>query len=131
MSVVLDTNTVISAFFWQGAPRRVLNLARDEKIQIVTSPILLAELEDVLSRPKFATRLMRANTHVDFLVTGYAALATTIMVKAIAPVIEQDTDDDHVLACAVAAHANWIVSGDYHLLQLQQYQGIKIGLSRN
>jgi predicted nucleic acid-binding protein len=42
-------------------------------------------------------------------------------------VIPEDADDDHVLACAVVAKANLIVSGDRHLLALgETYQGIRI-----
>jgi predicted nucleic acid-binding protein len=47
-----------------------------------------------------------------------------------APVIERDPDDDHVLACAVCAKAQLIVSGDSHLLDLRVYQGIPSALPR-
>ena len=50
MRVVVDTNTIVSGLFWHGAPRRVLDAARTGRIQLFTSPVLLAELEDVLSR---------------------------------------------------------------------------------
>ena len=45
---------------------------------------------------------------------------------AITPTILDDPDDDHVLACAIAAQADFIVSGDRHLLDLKEYQGILI-----
>ncbi len=62
MKVVLDTNTVISGLFWKGAPRQILDLARSGYISLFTSPELLAELEDVLARKKFAARLSAAQT---------------------------------------------------------------------
>ncbi len=124
--VVADTNTVVSGLLWQSTPRQVLDAARTSTIQLFTSAILLAELEDVLSRPKFAQRLALAGTTAHELVLGYAALAAVVEPVAIEPIIAADPDDDAVVACAVAAQANIIVSGDSHLLDLQQYHDIAI-----
>jgi putative PIN family toxin of toxin-antitoxin system len=126
MNVVLDTNTVISGLFWKGAPRQVLDLARSGSITLFTSPELLAELADVIGRKKFAQRMVQAQVTVDELVFGYAALARTIHPAKIKPVILADPDDDKVLACAIAAKATLIVSGDGHLLDLKGYKTIKI-----
>jgi predicted nucleic acid-binding protein len=60
------------------------------------------------------------------LVLGYAALATIVEPAAIDPVVLDDPDDDDVLACAIAIGAEVIVSGDGHLLDLEEYQGIPI-----
>jgi predicted nucleic acid-binding protein len=57
---------------------------------------------------------------------GYAALAAVIEPAEIEPVVLDDPDDDAVIACAVAAHSEVIVSGDSHLLDLKQYRGIRI-----
>jgi uncharacterized protein len=126
MKVVLDTNTVISGLFWKGAPRQVLDLARNGVITLFTSPELLAELADVLGREKFSQRLEQALVTVNDLVYGYAALARVIRPQKIQPVILADPDDDQVLACALAAQAEAITSGDSHLLGLELYEGIKI-----
>ncbi len=88
--------------------------------------MLLGELQDVLSRPKFADWLVQAGVTADELVLGYAALAVVVAPAAIELVVADDPDDDAVLACAVAAAANAIVSGDPHLLALGQYAGIPI-----
>jgi uncharacterized protein len=61
---VPDTNIVVSGLLWRGNPRRVLDAARDRIIELYTSPVLLEELEDVLSREKFAERLAAANVTV-------------------------------------------------------------------
>jgi uncharacterized protein len=126
MNLVLDTNTVISGLLWRGAPRQIFDLARSGSISLFTCPELLAELEDVLGRKKFMARLNMAQVTVDELVYGYAALATTIRVEKIVPVIKADPDDDIVLACAVAAKAEIIASGDGHLLDLKEYKGTRI-----
>lgn len=126
MNIVLDTNTVVSGIFWKGAPRQVLDLARSGKFTLFTSPDLLAELAGVLGRQKFSERLALANASVEEIVFGYAALAKTIRPNKIQPVIAADPDDDKVLACARAASAEVIVSGDSHLLDLNEFEGIKI-----
>jgi putative PIN family toxin of toxin-antitoxin system len=93
---------------------------------LFTTPVLLAELQDVLNRPKFTQRLAQAGVTASTLVVGFAALAVLVRPANIAPVVLVDPDDDAVLACAIAAQAQAIVSGDSHLLSLGQYQGIPI-----
>ncbi|HEY5865652.1 MAG TPA: putative toxin-antitoxin system toxin component, PIN family [Candidatus Tectomicrobia bacterium] len=126
MHVVADTNTVVSGLLWYGPPRQVLNAARMGTLTLSTSASLLAELADVLHRPKFAQRLARANVTPPPLVFGYAALVRLVVPAPIGPVVEADPDDDGVLACAVAARAEVIVSGDSALLALESYEGILI-----
>lgn len=126
MRTVVDTNLIVSGLLWHGAPRQVLDGAREGKLSLFTSAILLAELEDVLQRDKFAERLAQANVTAHQLVLGFAALAALVEPAVISPVVEQDADDDAVLACAVAAQAEQIGSGDGHLLRLKKYRDIPI-----
>jgi putative PIN family toxin of toxin-antitoxin system len=126
MRVVADTNTVVSALLWRGEPRRVLDAAREDRIRLFTTATLLAELQDVLRRPKFQERLEAADVVVDDLVVGYASLAVLVKPAELDPVILDDPDDDAVLACAVAAGADAVVSGDSHLLRLKRFQSIPI-----
>ena len=111
---------------WRGNPRRILDAARDGIIELYTSSVLIEELEDVLRREKFARRLAAANVTVQDLVSGYSALSTVIEAEPIKPVILADPDDDAVLACALAADAKVIVSGDSDLLDLKEHKEIRI-----
>jgi putative PIN family toxin of toxin-antitoxin system len=126
MRAVADTNVVVSGLLWPGPSRRILTLARTGQLELFTSPALLAELEDVLSRRKFSRRLDLAGVGLQDLVLGYAALARVVLPAKIPLIIAEDPDDDEVLACALAAHAAVIVSGDRHVLSLAEYQGIRI-----
>lgn len=72
---VADTNIVVSAFLWGGTPREILEAARWEAISLFTSAALIAELEEVLSREKFATRITRAGSSVSEWLGDYCALA--------------------------------------------------------
>lgn len=51
--IVPDTSIVVPGLLWRGNPRRILDAARDGIIELYSSPVLLEELEDVLSREKF------------------------------------------------------------------------------
>jgi uncharacterized protein len=124
--VVLDTNVVVSGFLWGGVPRQLLQAAREKKLQLYTSTALLLELSDTLGRAKFARKLAAAQLSIDQLVERYALLTTVVHPVAIASTILDDPDDDQVLACALAARAELIVSGDRHLLDLKEHQGVRI-----
>lgn len=104
----------------------MLELARTETIQIFTSPVLQAELEAVLHRPKYAERLAKAQLTVDELLAGLSALSVVVHAPGLTAPAPPDPDDDAVLACALACAAAAIVSGDRHLLALAAYDGIPI-----
>lgn len=61
MRVVLDTNVVASALLWGGTPERLIELAGEGVLQLVTSEALLAELAGILGRAKFVQKLMQKN----------------------------------------------------------------------
>jgi len=126
--VVLDTNTLVSAILSpHGPPRRLLDDARAQVFELCSSPVLMAELLDVVSREKFAQRLAAAELTPLGIVGEIRRLATMATPADVPRVVTNDADDDHVLACALAAQADLIVSGDRHLLGLGgHYQGIAI-----
>lgn len=123
---VADTNTVVSGLLWAGAPRALLIAARAGKLSLYTSATLLDELSDVLARAKFAKRVAASNMSVEHLVLRYAQFARRVIPASIDPVILADPDDDQVIACAIAARADLIISGDRHLRDIQSHQGIRI-----
>ena len=86
---------------------------------------LIAELEDVLAREKFAKRITQVGSTVADLLAGYRALAQLVRTAVIAPVC-LDPDDDHVLACALAAAATLIVTRDKDLLTLDPFRSIRV-----
>lgn len=127
MRLVLDTNVVASGLLWNGTPARLLDAAQTGEIELFTSTHLLAELAGILTRAKFAKALAATGLPREELVLGYAELATIVVPAVILPTIAADLSDDQVLACAVAASVDLIVSGDKHLHSLGgQYNGIPI-----
>lgn len=125
MRVVADTNIVVSAFLWGGIPRQVLDAARRQDITLFTSAALIAELEDVLGREKFAKRIAQVGGSVTEMVGDYLALAHLVLPTS-HPSVVRDPDDDHVIAAALAAQAEIIVSRDNDLLTLTSYERISI-----
>lgn len=126
MRIVADTNVLVSALLWSGAPHRILRAAENGAVVLYTSPALLEELRGVLARPKFACRLADRGITRDEVLGGVARLAHIVMPAPIPPLIVDDADDDAVVACALAARAAYLVSGDPHLLNVKRYQSIHI-----
>lgn len=124
---VLDTNILVSAFFWVGPPRTVLNAARSGEFRLLSSEPLIAELKTVLYRSKFSDRLFMMRETADSLIdNGYRALVEIVEPANIESVVLKDRDDDALIACAVGGRANYLVSGDHHLLELKSYLDIQI-----
>ena len=126
LRAVADTNVVISGLLWRGAERKLLDAARAGQISLYTSAALLAELAEVLPRAKFTKRVTAARMSVERLARRYARLARSISAAEINPTVLADIDDDAVIACALAAHADLIISGDKRLRNMKNYQGIPI-----
>lgn len=127
MRLVLDTNTVVSALLWKGSPHDLFAAVRERRdIALYSSPKLLAELADVLGREKLAPAVAASNRSPEEQLRQYISLVRIVTPASVQPVIVADPDDDHVIACALAAGADLIVSGDCHLLNLRSYQGMPI-----
>ena len=128
MRLVLDTNIVVSALLWKGSPHALLAQVRERpKVTLYTSAKLLAELADILSRKKLATFVRGSGHTPEALMQTYLNVTRIIATpQAIPRVVVRDPDDDHVVACALAAQTDLIVSGDGDLLELKAHRGIRI-----
>lgn len=128
MRLVLDTNIVVSALLWKGSPHALLAEVRERPaVTLYTSARLLAELADILFREKLATFVRASGQTPDALMQTYLNVARIITTpQAILRVVARDPDDDHVVACALAAQTDLVVSGDGDLLELKAYRGIRI-----
>ena len=88
--------------------------------------MLLDELAEVLSRSHLASVIAANQATSEFLMHRYAMLAHLVVPAQVGRVVPRDVDDDAVAACALAASAELIVSGDAHLLNLKHYHGMPI-----
>jgi putative PIN family toxin of toxin-antitoxin system len=121
--VVIDTNVLISAIFWSGKPKQLLNQVRRGKIIFLTAEVLLVELKEVLTRRDKPFKLSEEEAHR--ILTQLRNLGEIIEPHSLVTTCRDDADN-RVLECAVDGRAEWIVTGDSDLLDLEVFQGIKI-----
>ena len=118
---MIDTNVLVSAYVGHGRPRRLVSeLLR--KHEVVTSPQLLAEVADVLSREKVVGDAPGA----DRFVAQVGRMATTVAPRPLPGSVPEDPDDEIVLGAALEGHASHVVTGDEHLLKLGTFRGIRV-----
>ncbi len=127
MKLVVDTNTLISGTLWHGPSARLLSAALAGKAQLFLSLSILLEFRETLQRPKFAQRLTAQGETPDSLMMRFrAACHEAVPAQLIPPADLRDRDDLHVLASAVGAGADLIVTGDRDLLALRSFEDIPI-----
>ena len=126
MRAVLDTNVLLSGLLWHGAPHALLERVRDSALTLVSSPALLAELAEVIGRAKFNSILARSQSSQASVLAEVRQLAEILDPPPLSRPVCRDPDDDALLALAIAAQADLIVSGDKDLLALGSYDAIPI-----
>jgi len=127
MIVILDTNVIISALLSPtGAPGEIIDLMEKGEIIVFTSNSLLLELERVLKYSKVTKYLDLNEEEINLFLKRFKMYTEVVEPDLRVNVIEKDPDDDRVLECAVAAKASFIITGDEHLLELNEFQGIEI-----
>jgi uncharacterized protein len=134
MRLVIDTNLFVSAVFSAvGAPRQLLDAARAGLFDLYTSEVLIAELLEVLNRDKHANRMAKADFTAAEFIDDLRRIATAVPTPLNPPrIVPTDADDDHVVSAAVAAYADFIVSGDKtDLLNMRHASGIPIISARD
>ena len=120
--VVLDTNVLVSAIITDGKPRELFKKGIENQFTIITSKPLLKELTHVLHRPKFKT----SPSEIRRITLALINSAEVINLKTKLKVVTEDPQDNRVIETAYDGHADLIVTGDKHLLELENYAGIKI-----
>lgn len=115
--VVLDTNVLISALGWAGPERRVYELCLQGEVELYLCRSFLEELLRVLDYPKFKF----PKTHKTTFIQDLLRIANLAEPETLPEVVTTDPADNHLLACAAAAEADFLVTGDRHLLALNSY----------
>jgi len=122
--VVLDTNTLISAVGWKySKPRRILEACLSGKYLLVESPGLMKEFLAVLERPKFNFFPEEEKKELVARLINYSEIVEP---KKKLNIIKSDPADNKVLECDLEGRAQYIISGDNHLLKLKVFREIRI-----
>jgi putative PIN family toxin of toxin-antitoxin system len=122
LRVVLDTNVLISAILFGGKPRQILEKAIRGEIRLSISEPILEELSGVLRRSKFDY----SPEMIQFILTELTGIADFVNPSEAIDIVLEDPDDNRILECAVEAEANYIITGDFHLLKLSRYRNIEV-----
>ena len=96
LRVVVDTNVYISAIFWGGKPRHVIDLGRDGKIQIFTSEDIEQEILD-----KLMTKFGLNSDDADMVMADFSTFTKPVRISRRIHVVKDDSDDDKFIECAV------------------------------
>jgi putative PIN family toxin of toxin-antitoxin system len=121
LTAVFDTNILFSATGWQGKPFECVQRARAGEVQVVTCPELIEELAE-----KLEARLHFSADQVAETIADYLGFLRVIQIPKVLMEVPRDPEDNMVLECAIEGEAQYIVSGDKHLLELKEYRGIRI-----
>jgi putative PIN family toxin of toxin-antitoxin system len=119
--IVLDTNVLISALGWGGKPEQCLERVLDGEVEAYCTRSMLDELSRVLDYDRFEFSADEKQSFLSVVTAAFHVTDTDIDVNR-----SDDADDDVFLECAVAVDADYVVSGDTHLLDLGSHDGIPI-----
>ena len=127
MRTVLDTNQHVSAFINpDGNQAQILRIWHAGDIELGVSPPLVAEIDDVLHRPHIQQRYGLTDAQIEAHLMLLREFAVVVPGVVVVDVVSDDPDDNMIIACALEAEADVIISGDRHLLSLGSYRGIPI-----
>lgn len=127
IKAVVDTNVLVSGIISpKASPAKIIDLWYKRKFVLVTSKEILKELQKVLSYPKIAKKYHLDKEKIDEYMKGFFIFSELCSPTKKISVIKDDPGDNKFIEAAITARANFIVSGDRHLLALGEYRGTKI-----
>lgn len=125
MRAVIDTNIIVSAYLG-GALEVILRSFKDEQFTMIASKAIVDEYFKVLKRPKFRFEYADLDDFASLLVNIAEFVTPAMAVTAVV----SDPSDNIFLEAALAGKADYVVSGDAHLLELKTFGGIPILTAR-
>jgi putative PIN family toxin of toxin-antitoxin system len=131
LKAVLDTNQFVSSLITKkGISARLVQAWRDSAYILITSREILEELRRVLEYPHIMDKYHLTDDDINALFTLIHHEAVVLTEVPELDIIKDDPEDNKILACAVKARAQYIVSGDQHLLALAEYKKTSIVTAR-
>ena len=124
--VVLDVNVWVSALPWGGKPAEIVKAAEGGKVVIFVSEAIVGEISQVLNYPKLRKVYQAAGLRYKDLVEAVLKVVRFVEVSKRVNVVVEHPADNKFIECALAASAEYIVSGDRHLLKIGSHQKTRI-----
>jgi putative PIN family toxin of toxin-antitoxin system len=122
LKVVFDTNILVSAWLWEGNESKLIESVEEGIIHGYSSEQLIEGLCRTLRYPRFDL----SQDEVASIRSYYLLLFKIVRPKQTISIILEDPEDNRVLECALEAEADYVVSGDHHLLSFGEFRGMKI-----
>lgn len=119
---VLDTNVLISALGWNGNERKLLKLCIDGEIKGCMSYDIFREVERVIDYPQLKFTEKQKKRFIRLILEVFEFVETNEKID----LIKDDPEDNKIIECASASFAQYIVSGNKHLLKHEKFRDIKI-----
>lgn len=127
MKIVLDANLFASGLIKPiSNPGRILDLVKENQVELILSSAIIKEIKRILMYLKIRKYHHRTAKEIDTYFDDLLMFSWIVGEEEVVDVIKDDPPDNRYLACAYEAEADFIVSGDHHLLDLENYKGINI-----
>jgi len=127
IKATLDTNILVSALIAPvGKPAQIVARARQGELALCLSEDIFRETDIALRRQHIQKRFHPSDDGIQEFLSALRGICQFISVSNVENLIPQDPPDNLVLACAVEGEADYLVSGNLHLLNLKQHLGVKI-----
>jgi len=127
IKVCLDTNVFVSGMISpSGAPYDVLEAWRNREFVLLTSDDIITEVSKVLNYPKIKSAFSLTDEEIEQYISLISQYSQRTPGELKIDIITEDPSDNMFLVCAVEGKADFIISGDNHLLEVGTYQGIQI-----
>ncbi len=127
MKVVLDANIYVSSLIsTQGNPKRIMELWEQNQFDVLVSALIIDEIGRVLRYPRIVKRHTRDEGSIQRFLELLSSQAVIVEPTVVLDVVKEDQSDNRYLECAVEGTAQYIISGDKHLLDLGEYKGIVV-----
>lgn len=125
--IVLDANQFVSALLKPGSnPAQIISLIREGKAKLLMSEEIISEISNVLLYPKILKRHGKSPEYIAGFIKKLRAISVMTHAALKIDVIKDDPSDNKYLECAVEGRADYIISGDKHLKDLNIFRGIRI-----
>ncbi len=125
--VVIDTNVLVSGIIQKkGFPYKVVKSWEDDDLVLLTSEPLINEVSKVLHYEKIRVRYSLKDEEIKQALLNLMRYSIFVNDPPKLNVIREDTSDNIIFAAAIEDKADYIISGDSHLLNLGSYKGIRI-----
>jgi putative PIN family toxin of toxin-antitoxin system len=122
VKAVFDTNVLIAAFVTEGICSKIFTRARKRQFRLLACPFIMGEFRRILVEKLSASR-SEADEAIKL---ASEAIIMIVHPKQVITGVSRDPDDDNILACVLAANADYLVTGDHDLLDLHEFERTRI-----